>query len=229
MINSAISDDAKTADYHLLRGKILAAMGKNGEAIKSCVTAIQLPPDSAEEYYALGLLYEKTGEKQKALKCHIKSLILEPPPKIFIEISGKLNMPEVKKMDKKTLTNMSYNLYNSVSSGDTSNVKRLLFDSSVVTDRAAGDDYVKGNDKIVRCAYEVKNNNASITFTNLKVAIKKIDVLEAKAYITGEASLKKQYSKPVIRKVNDIINFSRYEEGWKIENVYDKYADDDSL
>lgn len=66
LLRDSISADPKFADAFLQLGILYAGQGKDEEALKACLKAAELEPDSSEVHFHLAALYKHLGQIQNA-------------------------------------------------------------------------------------------------------------------------------------------------------------------
>ncbi|MCG3179285.1 MAG: Beta-barrel assembly-enhancing protease [Phycisphaerae bacterium] len=94
-LGKGIETDPNFARLQVLRGQILAEMGRDQAAAKCFELAIAMDPRSAEARYAMGVQMEKWRQFDKAAACYQDAHDLEPNNIHFVvalaEILGQLN------------------------------------------------------------------------------------------------------------------------------------------
>jgi predicted TPR repeat methyltransferase len=77
-VERAIATDATRPAFHLSRGEILVTLGRPGEAAESFVAALKLRPDYGDAFFALGQLWQRTGNLEGARVALRSYLKLDP-------------------------------------------------------------------------------------------------------------------------------------------------------
>src|SRR5262249_47351211 len=77
-VDRAIVCDAMRPAFHLNRGEIFAGLGQPREAAESFVAALRLRPDYGDAYFALGQLWQRTGNHDGARVALLSYLKLDP-------------------------------------------------------------------------------------------------------------------------------------------------------
>jgi tetratricopeptide (TPR) repeat protein len=66
LLDGLDASDVPTVELNLLRGRALAGLGKQEEAVRVLEQATKLNPNPSEAWYELGLVYEHRGDWEKA-------------------------------------------------------------------------------------------------------------------------------------------------------------------
>lgn len=89
--------DVLLPEVHFTKGKVLLLAGKDSEAAREFLQAIQLKPDYADPYAALADFYSRIGKKQDALKTLEEGLKQVPASRSlarrYQELGGKNPLP----------------------------------------------------------------------------------------------------------------------------------------
>jgi tetratricopeptide (TPR) repeat protein len=88
LINKAIANNSRTAQFHNNLGVVLKALGRLEEAVHAYQKALQLKPDYADARYNMGNSLGLLGRHGDALECYNQALPLKPDdPYIYYNIA----------------------------------------------------------------------------------------------------------------------------------------------
>jgi tetratricopeptide (TPR) repeat protein len=76
-IDQALEIKPDDLDSWFNKGKVLAVLGRNDEALKAFEKAIEIKPDGADALYNRACAYSRMGEKEKALSDLIRAIEID--------------------------------------------------------------------------------------------------------------------------------------------------------